>query len=367
MAKTNHIATAPTTQDPTEQPPKKAFTPSKKPRTALASARAAKGDVAPARTPRRARRADKSGEPSHHDLATTNEGGKPSRHDLATTTDKSGEPAHGGLATAGEGEIALARVQHEIEALHRDQVRRINVHVPTAALVALGALPKLLALRDEIRARLPDHPIEALDKLRDYALAAAYAHALALPRDEGETNLRALVSEATPLRERLLSGAEALAKFGLLDAKRVAAIRRGTGHLDTAQDLTALGALFRNAWPAVASKTPVARADVERAVRLGAILLEALGQRRQGTDGSDDPREAEERLAKAYELFFRAYDACRHAVHYLRWHQGDADEIAPSLLQSRRRSRRTAPDDPDVNAPPGDEPGDGEADAGGGQ
>jgi hypothetical protein len=97
------------------------------------------------------------------------------------------------------------------------------------------------------------------------------------------------------------------------------------------------------------SQTPITLTEVERATQLGGLLFEALGQRKQGTDGSADPREADEQLAKAYELSFRTYDECRRAALYLRWHEGDADEFAPSLQPNRRRSR----------AAPNDEPGDG--------
>ncbi|HEU4406505.1 MAG TPA: hypothetical protein VFS43_14665 [Polyangiaceae bacterium] len=271
------------------------------------------------------------------------------------------------LAAAGsEGAASYARVRPEIEALSRDEVRHLSVNVPIAASIALGALPRLLAMRDAIVA-LPGQSPDALDKLRDYALAVAYAHALTLPRDDDETRLRALLAEALPLRERLLRGAEALAQFDLVDATLVASIRRGTGYVDAAQDLTALGALFRDVWPSVASKTPIQRAEVDRGAELGALVLEALGQRRLGTDGSADPREAEERLAKAYELFVRAYNECRQAVLYLRRREGDADLIAPPLGHSRRRPRRLPADEPEAPAEPADgeaEPGGGEADGG---
>jgi hypothetical protein len=99
---------------------------------------------------------------------------------------------------------------------------------------------------------------------------------------------------------------------------------------------------------------------------LGGLLLEALGQRTQGTDGSADPHEAEERLGKAYELFVRADSECRYAVLYLRRHEGDADLIAPPLGSSRRRPRRPSADEPDEPAPsPAPvEPGSDEADGG---
>jgi len=36
-------------------------------------------------------------------------------------------------------------------------------------------------------------------------------------------------------------------------------------------------------------------------------------------------------------LVVNTYDEVRRAVHYLRWREGDAEEIAPSLYSGRRR------------------------------
>jgi hypothetical protein len=40
---------------------------------------------------------------------------------------------------------------------------------------------------------------------------------------------------------------------------------------------------------------------------------------------------------QSFTLFAKAYDQVRRAVSYLRWHEGDADEIAPSLFAGRRK------------------------------
>jgi hypothetical protein len=254
---------------------------------------------------------------------------------------------------AGQG--AYARARPALDALPADRLRRINVYVPAAVAIAVGVLPRLMTLREPMRA-LPGGS-DALDKLEDYALAALYAHALTLPFGEGDTRLRALVAEAAPLRERLLSSAELLARFGLLDATHVAAIRNGTGYLDTAQDLTALARLYRASWADIGSKTPVTLAEVKRAAQLGPHLVLAFGQRQQGTDGASDPSEAHDRLQRAYTLFFNAYDDCRRAVAFLRWREGDADDFAPTLKQTQRR--RSAPVDADADDGGGDEDGPG--------
>lgn len=256
------------------------------------------------------------------------------------------------VALTSAHELAYVRVRREIAALSAEQVRHITVNVPAALMLALGALPRMRIFRDAMAAAFTDPPLAALDKLEDYALAAYFAHARALTRDVGGASVRVLLNEAGPLRERLLASAGALVAFGLLDAKRVAAARKGSGHLDTAEALAALGLMHADVWPTIASKTPLEKAEVERAVELGGLLLAALGRRNQGTDGSGDPAEADEQLRKAFELFRRAYEWCRYAILYLRRDEGDGDQIAPPLARSRRR----------VRSKPEGEPGEGEPD-----
>jgi hypothetical protein len=236
-------------------------------------------------------------------------------------------------------EAAFARVRAELEALPAGRVRSINVYVPAAVALVMGVLPKLQGLRDAMRV-LPG-AAEALDALPDRALAALYAHAartLGRPSGEGKSPLRALADEAKALRKRLLLGARTLAHFGLLDATQVAAVRGGLGYLDTAQELAALALLYRASWGVIATKTPVTLPEIERAAQLGPLLVAALGQRQQGTDGVSNPSEARDRLARAYTLFLEAYDACRHAVAFVRRATGDADAFAPSLQRSQRRT-----------------------------
>jgi hypothetical protein len=322
------------------QPPPEASAPAQRPRDGHQAARAPKKGQRPAR---RAAAVDRGGEV---------DGGGEGDGDGAAVA------ASAAVATAlafDEGAAAYARVRVAIEAVPLDSVRRLSVHVPSAVVLVLGALPKMLALRGVMRDTLVTPPFGQLDALRDYALAAAYAHACVLPRDEGETRLRALLTEAVPLRTRLLSSAETLVTFGLLDPREIASVRSGTGHVDTAQDLSALVLVLRRAGPGILAKTPLTEADLGRAGELGSLLLEALGHRRSGVDGAGTPEEAEWRLGQAFELMARTYDACRRVISFLRWNEGDADAIAPPLGHSRRRARRSPAEEPD--GPTTDVPG----------
>ncbi|WP_437743662.1 hypothetical protein WMF39_00845 [Sorangium sp. So ce1504] len=249
---------------------------------------------------------------------------------------KKSSPAKPGAPS--EAAKAFALVEPEIDDVR--EVVPINVDIPRAVAVAIGAVPHLQALRPRFVEELPKHPLSQLDKLQTYALAAWYAHLLALPTSSGPDALKRLLDDAAPLREDLLVAAEALAHKGIVDAQRVAEIRSGQGHLDTANDLVALAALFSEVWDAVKNRTTVEWGDVERASRLGPELLVALGARQQPGLPAPKAGDAAERRARAFTLLVNAYDACRRAASYLRWNEGDADAIAPSLFAARGGGRK---------------------------
>lgn len=244
------------------------------------------------------------------------------------------KPAPKKPAAPPQAKAAFDRIIPELDALSTDALIPINIDIPRSISLVLGVLPGLLALRPTIAEHLPTHDLGLLDRLETYALAAWYAHLLWLSSGGAENALKPLLAEAVPLRENLLSDAEALARRGLLDADAVAEIRAGHGHMDTANDLVALSALFTASWPEIASKTAATEDEVKRAGELGPQILAALGVREHGV--APLPTDATDKRARAFSLFVHAYAQTRRAVAYLRWDEGDADEIAPSLYKGRR-------------------------------
>ena len=247
---------------------------------------------------------------------------------------------------------ALERVRKEAEALREDELATINMDIPVAVSTALGALANVRAMREEVVTELPKHPIESIDRLDTYAYAAWYAHLLALPASTSPAIVKTLEDEATPLREDLLGDAESLARRKKLDAKTVAEIRAGSGQVDKANDLVALAALFTHKWADIHDKTTATEAEIQRAAELGPLLLAALGVREVGA--ATAPNEAADLRKRAFTLFVNAYDQCRRAAAYLRWDEGDADELVPSLWKGR--GGRPAPKAPAAPAEGGGTP-----------
>ncbi|XXT20112.1 hypothetical protein WME94_00915 [Sorangium sp. So ce429] len=228
----------------------------------------------------------------------------------------------------------------------------MNLDVPRVVSQVLGVSPGLVALRPAIAEHLPTFEVALVDRLETYALAAWYAHLLSLSSGDVESALKPLLAEAAPLRENLLGDAEALARRGLLDAETVADIRAGQGYIDTANDLVALSALFSASWSEIAGRTVATEEEVKRAGEIGPQLLAALGVREHGK--GPGPTEAADKRARTFALLVHAYDQIRRAVAYLRWDEGDADEIAPSLYKGRTGRASSSTDS--TAAPPDEAP-----------
>ncbi len=246
-----------------------------------------------------------------------------------------------------EGAAAYERVRGALEALPAEEVGVVRAYASMAVAVVFGALPNIDACLDEMRRATPELDFEGIGRLRDFTQALYYLHLMALSENAASLDLPALLAEATPLRALVLLAAETMVSFGHFPAERVAAIRSGSGHLDTAEDLGSLVQLFQEAGPELTAKTPVTEAMLNRAGELSFQIVAAVGRRRVGTDGAASPGRFEDHKARAFRLMVRTYDEARRGLAFLRWREGDADALAPSIFAGRRRSR---------GAPAGEEP-----------
>lgn len=238
-----------------------------------------------------------------------------------------GPPAH----SPNAGADAFAKIEPELAHVTPEELVPVAEDLQGVVSHVLAAVPRIREHRDAIAEQLPHHPIDRLDKLDAYAHAARYAHLVHTYSSTTPETAKALLDESTRLRDGLLIGAEALAHRNLLDADAVARIRKNHGGADLAGDLVALAALFKEGWGKVSSKTAVEKHEIDRAAELGPAVLVAVAASKHAGKSVD----TDGQRARAYALMFHAYDACRQALAYLRWKEGDADSLAPSLTKKR--------------------------------
>lgn len=233
---------------------------------------------------------------------------------------------------------AFKRVQPEALALAPSELTIVNIDIPTAVTMAIGKLPGLLALREQILRDLPSFDIAALDQLETYTLATAHAHALYLAASAPPEALARLTEEGEQIRQTLYSDAVALANRGLISGDRLGEFKAAVGYKNLAFDLLGLAALLRERWEQIAGKTALQLSELDRAELLGEELVKAIASRDKGQAAAS---EVTQQRLRTFTLFVRAYDQVRRAVGYLRWNEADVESVVPSLYAGRNARKKT--------------------------
>lgn len=233
-------------------------------------------------------------------------------------------------------ETAYNSVVAELEALSPDDLYPINLDVMACVNTAAGVIPEIKNLRAQIVQDLPGFNIERFDNLHRYAMAAAYAHTMHLTATGPQDDLRPMLEEAVRLREVLLNDATALVTRGLVNGEVLKNLKGAVGYKNIQLDLQMLVNVFKANWASIQGKCAATAAELARGEKLVTWLIEVVGLREQGP--AEVQKSADMRL-RAFTLFTRTYDEARRAVGYIRWKEGDVDDIIPSFWAGRPNGR----------------------------
>jgi hypothetical protein len=228
-------------------------------------------------------------------------------------------------------------MQARIAEVPEESLIHINLDIATVVTTAVGAMDEILALRPQATQQLPTFDLNQFDILEHAANATLHLHSRWLFANSPVEPLPELVREATHRRELLVSAATMLMKHGLLPANALHALVGPVGHKNVAVDLNGVASLLRENWTRIDGKTPLTIADLDAATRVAQRLIKAVGVKQQAP--AVVAANAQERQ-RALTHFLRAYDQVRRSVIYLRWNEGDADHIAPSLYAGRSVKRK---------------------------
>lgn len=216
----------------------------------------------------------------------------------------------------------------------------LTVNAASAADRIESALPKILALRPAIEEELGERAMPVLDELPIITKATQQA----VIEQAAAKSFSDMSAEGDELREEhelLLNDAVSLAGHGHLDKSRVELGRPAQGYKMRVTSVLVLVKLFREAWPRLTGKTLLTRE------RLDTIEAKADDMRRRLNlrEGGNDTPDEESLTARALSKLVETYEETRRIVTFVRWHHGDADEIAPSLWARRGRSKKAITED----------------------
>lgn len=242
---------------------------------------------------------------------------------------------------------AYAKVRDELGAVPEEQLAPANVDVGEAIDIVKNALGRMAPLRERMARELPSLDLASIDKLADYAGALAYTHARLTRPETVSSQVPAMYEEALSFRETVLAVGKVLAKLQLLDASLVDKAGANVGYRNVGYELFALCDNMLARYDSLAGRCALTREQLVRGRSLANQLLDAAAVRERSSAAKLAGTLERQR---AYYLFARAYGEARRAITFLRWNEGDADEIAPSLYVNRNRGRK-ADDTADASVP----------------
>jgi hypothetical protein len=241
---------------------------------------------------------------------------------------------------------AYERRLAEITAVKDPDLFIINIDPHVAVATVLGALPEIKSLRPAL-STLPTLNQALVDGLEDYAQAAGEANSRYVTAMTPQEDIVALNESALKLRETLRSDATALANRGLIDRARLAPFKGEVGYRNVAFELIDWANLLRDCWAQIEGKTALTSDELAAAKKLGERLVRAAGLRDQAPSMVAEVARLRQ---QAMTLLMDSYEEVRRGIGYLRYHEEDADTIAPSLYANRKR-KAVQGDDPTEPGP----------------
>ena len=224
-----------------------------------------------------------------------------------------------------------------------------------ACSIVHAKLDRIAEQRGPVAAALGEERAAVLDHLPDVVHAAMQAN-IEVAASDATTDLAEVHADLAEEHSLLLTDAEGLTKRKLLDPDRVDQGRPVLGYRTLVTSTLVLVALMRERFDAISHKTPTTLADLDRIGGKAKRMLRQLDMREQG----EVRMLALELRARAMTHLIRTYSQVRRNITYVRWDEGDAEAIAPSLWSGRRsgksRNEIEIPVVP-VGPQPGTEPG----------
>jgi|GEM_PF-1562206 len=259
----------------------------------------------------------------------------PISNDSSSTPTTSEEGPRFQEALEGQRAALMAMAEEQIE-------RRPRLDPTVAFLAAWATVGRVQAHLPALVTRFGQDAKRFVDELPLIALATRQADIDWKKANEG-TDSSALHDEVGREHRLLLTDAESLVNRGLLPEKSLNNARGLQGYQTTVDSLQVVISVLREHWSAIEGHTPITRADLDRAEMVAMRMTSALSKRGQATAsiGATDLR------ARALSKLVRTYEEVRRMVVFLRWFEGDAAMITPSLYAGRGGRPSGREDEPD--------------------
>lgn len=236
-------------------------------------------------------------------------------------------------------EAAYQKVLPDLLAVDPNAFKPVSVDISKATTTVLQVTDTLGRAGPSFFVELATFDFALVGRLTDYAHATKQAHAAFSAARTPPDELPGLHEEAVRLRELLAAELSLLMKRGLIP-HGPGALRGPAGYHNLAHELQSLRTVFRSYLPVLEGRSGVTEAELATASALVEEISRFLTLRGRG---ENSVIEAADLRIRAFTLLTNTYDDVRRAVGYVRFRQGDAETIAPSLYAGRGRRKDRAP------------------------
>lgn len=238
-------------------------------------------------------------------------------------------------------EAAYQRYSSEAQALDKSEVLPYRLDPVLAYHNVMVGVTEVGAREAELRRALPLLDLRKVLDLPALCQAVLFSDTQVDGRQTSTGETRTLIAEASELRGRLLTTADALVLAKVLPAASVKKIRAGRGLIDMAQDCIELAALYRKHPEVMKQQKMVLAKDLERASELGTILVGRLkpSSVKTPSGGKNAMAEARDRLAT---LLVRGHRDLRRAGYWL-WPDDLEAHVPPLQARKQKRAAKKAP------------------------
>jgi hypothetical protein len=229
---------------------------------------------------------------------------------------------------------AIARAEAAAAAIPDIELDTIRVDVTAAAAGVIGQVEAIEAHRAAIVAVFGEEGTVTLDGL----VPAAHHLIIANGRfnASGDRDLEPLATSLREKRNYLQMIASAIQERGIPTAQPLGKLKGGTSYVAVADDTLALYSWLSSNRGAVSEHCKLTPAELDAIQSEALRFMGAVGiKQRAGVGAAALARQ------RAFTHFARTYGRARKFVTYVRWHEDDYDQIAPSIYAGRTRSAAT--------------------------
>lgn len=123
-----------------------------------------------------------------------------------------------------------------------------------------------------------------------------------------------------------------LARRKLIDSRHVPPKRSKKDIKGMSFDILLFGEIVRSKPSLLETLVSIDKEGLAHVETVANQIIESIGQVEAGNDAATVAAEMRKRV---FTLFCRSYDEARRSAAYLRWHEGDAGDVVPSLWSFR--------------------------------